>query len=149
MNETVNGSPQLRSIDGKYLFNLDQPLMILGRDAGCEIIIDSNRISRHHCALAVMRDFRVFARDLNSTNGTRHNDRFVDSFELKDGDILRIADLNLVFVWPIDLVQRETGERTLLPAGELLTKAVPIIAVSKDHVEIADVPDHFVVKKTK
>jgi pSer/pThr/pTyr-binding forkhead associated (FHA) protein len=71
---------------------LDRPLTLLGRDPGCDALLDSPRVSRQHCCLAVLCD-RVDVRDLKSTNGTRINGQRIQSGQLRPGDELEIAEL--------------------------------------------------------
>jgi pSer/pThr/pTyr-binding forkhead associated (FHA) protein len=71
---------------------LDRPLTLLGRDPGCDVLLDSPRVSRRHCCLAVSRD-GVEVRDLESTNGTRINGQRIQVGQLRPGDELAIAGL--------------------------------------------------------
>jgi len=51
---------------------LKRDISVLGRTAGCDILIDHESLSRRHAVL-VMTDGLVVARDLITTNGTRVN----------------------------------------------------------------------------
>lgn len=82
----------LVSLDGKGDIPLQGLLTIVGRHRGCEVRLDSSRVSRRHCCLAVDRD-EVIVRDLGSTNGTWLNGERVDEGILRDGDELSIAHL--------------------------------------------------------
>jgi pSer/pThr/pTyr-binding forkhead associated (FHA) protein len=70
---------------------LDASKFLIGRDSDCNLILDSPLVSRFHCPVTV-KDHRVYARDLHSTNGTGlNNGRLVDEQLLHDGDILWLA----------------------------------------------------------
>ncbi len=68
---------------------------IIGRQSGLDLHIHSNNVSRHHAEILEM-DGRLILRDLNSTNGSfiNHNPVHGDA-QLKAGDILHIADVEL------------------------------------------------------
>jgi anti-anti-sigma factor len=67
---------------------------LIGRDKTCQLRPASSMISQRHCAL-VVRDSRVFVRDLGSTNGTFLNDECIrDEYELRHGDWLRLGPLD-------------------------------------------------------
>lgn len=51
---------------------LKRDISVLGRTAGCDILIDHESLSRRHAVL-VMTDGLVVVRDLITTNGTRVN----------------------------------------------------------------------------
>ncbi|MCE0484636.1 MAG: FHA domain-containing protein [Methylacidiphilales bacterium] len=54
---------------------------VMGREATCDIYIDSNQVSRRHCLLQVT-DRGILVKDLDSTNGT-----FVNGIPMTDGYI--------------------------------------------------------------
>jgi diguanylate cyclase (GGDEF)-like protein len=73
-------------------FPLGSGRMVIGREAGCDILIEDQSVSRRHAAIQPDGDsYSVF--DLQSTNGTYINDRPVDESKLKDGDHLRIGNV--------------------------------------------------------
>ena len=60
---------------------------ILGRDEACDLVIENTQISRRHCLLDVtVRG--LFVRDLDSTNGTFVNGRFIHEGYVNAGDRL-------------------------------------------------------------
>jgi pSer/pThr/pTyr-binding forkhead associated (FHA) protein len=81
---------RLESLDGRGTISLDRPLTLVGRHPGCDVRLDSPRISRHHCCLALACDV-VEVRDLGSTNGTRINGLRVEGGQLRPGDELAIG----------------------------------------------------------
>lgn len=70
---------------------------VLGRSNGSTIILTDSNISRRHL-LIQKQDSHFLATDLNSTNGTEiNNKKITDTYQLMDGDKIRIADTVLKF----------------------------------------------------
>jgi predicted component of type VI protein secretion system len=84
--------PRLISLDGRDHILLDLVLVVVGRHPDSDAMIDSSRVSRKHCCLAIDRD-GVLVRDLNSRNGTRVNGRRIKVGLIRPGDELGIAHL--------------------------------------------------------
>ncbi len=68
----------------------DRPILLIGRHEECDIAIDSRRISRKHCLLALLSD-SVIVRDLGSTNGVMVNGKRVTEARVLLGDELSIG----------------------------------------------------------
>jgi pSer/pThr/pTyr-binding forkhead associated (FHA) protein len=83
---------RLISLDGRDHILLDLVLIVVGRHPDSDARIDSSRVSRKHCCLAIDRD-GVLVRDLNSRNGTRVNGRKIKVSLIRPGDELSIAHL--------------------------------------------------------
>jgi pSer/pThr/pTyr-binding forkhead associated (FHA) protein len=64
--------------------------VVIGRHPGCDVRLDSLRVSRYHCCLTGDAG-GVMVRDLGSTNGVRINGQRVTSGRLKPGDTLAIG----------------------------------------------------------
>ncbi len=78
-------------------FVLKNGVNLVGRDESCDIMIDSNHISRNHISCVVSRD-RVVIQDLNSRNGTFVNGlRVKNSVEIKNGDVISLGKYTMVF----------------------------------------------------
>jgi predicted component of type VI protein secretion system len=71
---------------------LQRPVLLIGRHLECDVRINSPKVSRRHCCLAMAYD-RVLIRDLGSRNGVRVNGRTVDESRLYDGDELAIGPI--------------------------------------------------------
>ncbi len=59
--------------------------------------LDDKEVSRRHARLS-MKDGRTYIEDLNSTNGTRVNERVINPFEVREissGDMVKIGQLEL------------------------------------------------------
>jgi pSer/pThr/pTyr-binding forkhead associated (FHA) protein len=77
---------RLVSLSGHLDINLVGILTVVGRNPDCDVRVDSSRVSRRHCCLALGHD-EVVVRDLSSTNGT-----WINGHRLKSGDALRHGD---------------------------------------------------------
>jgi pSer/pThr/pTyr-binding forkhead associated (FHA) protein len=64
-----------------FKLKLKKVTNVLGREATCDIYVESNQVSRRHCLLQVT-DRGIMVKDLESTNGT-----FVNGNPLSDGYI--------------------------------------------------------------
>jgi len=71
---------------------LQRPVLLVGRHIECDVRLDSPKISRRHCCLAMAYD-RVLIRDLGSRNGVRLNGRVVEEARLHCGDELAIGPI--------------------------------------------------------
>jgi pSer/pThr/pTyr-binding forkhead associated (FHA) protein len=72
--------------------DLQRPVLLIGRHAECDVRIDSPKISRRHCCVALAYD-RIVIRDLGSRNGIRVNGRAVDEQGLRPGDEVAIGHI--------------------------------------------------------
>lgn len=82
----------LVSLNGMPDLALGDAVMVVGRHRKCEIRLDSSRVSRRHCCLAVIGG-EIVVRDLGSTNGTFLNGLPIEVGVLRPGDVLAIAHL--------------------------------------------------------
>jgi pSer/pThr/pTyr-binding forkhead associated (FHA) protein len=75
-------------------FQIPRGKFILGREADCHLVLDSNSASRHHCVL-LLDEYTLRIRDLASKNGTFVNRDQTRTGEriLVSGDTVRVADL--------------------------------------------------------
>ena len=73
---------------------VDKPILLIGRNSDCDIIIESSaKISRQHCCVSRVDD-RCIVRDLESMNGVWVNgERVTVSTDLFPGDELMIGDV--------------------------------------------------------
>jgi pSer/pThr/pTyr-binding forkhead associated (FHA) protein len=82
---------QLLSLaDGPSLL-LDKPVLLVGRHEECDIQLNSRKVSRKHCVIALVGEALV-VRDLGSTNGVRINGVRVADGTLHTGDELTIGN---------------------------------------------------------
>ncbi|MBK8480046.1 MAG: GGDEF domain-containing protein [Proteobacteria bacterium] len=78
-------------------YNLDAPVVIVGRSSKSDIQIDQDAVSRSHCKI-VNDGERVTVYDLGSTNGTYVNDRAIQEHVLTDGEHVKIGRAILKFL---------------------------------------------------
>ncbi|MGO9956485.1 MAG: FHA domain-containing protein [Solirubrobacteraceae bacterium] len=71
-----------------------QTEMLVGRDDGCDVVLPNVAVSRRHARL-LFRDGRWIIQDLDSTNGTAVNGRWVGRCELRPGDDILLGDEHL------------------------------------------------------
>jgi pSer/pThr/pTyr-binding forkhead associated (FHA) protein len=84
---------RLRSLTDQLDIDLAKILTVIGRHRDCDFRVDSSRVSRRHCCIALSSD-EVVVRDLSSRNGTWINGRPITAAtELRHGDELGIAHL--------------------------------------------------------
>jgi EAL domain-containing protein (putative c-di-GMP-specific phosphodiesterase class I) len=86
----------------------------IGRGESADLRIESSRVSREHAAIECV-DRRYLVRDLNSTNGTFINGQPVRESPLEDGDMIRVADIELTF--GIRASGRSRGAATMVMQG--------------------------------
>lgn len=81
-------------------FTLRPGLLVIGRAATVDIVVDDPHLSRRHAVVRVEGGL-VTVNDLGSTNGTWLNDRRIDAVEaLTDGDVVRVGRTELRFFDP-------------------------------------------------
>ncbi|GIW81750.1 MAG: GGDEF domain-containing protein [Gemmatales bacterium] len=73
-------------------YTLDEKIIVIGRDPGCDIQLDHASVSRRHAEIRTGSTGKHYVVDLKSTNGTYINDNKATIRTLKDGDNLRIGD---------------------------------------------------------
>jgi hypothetical protein len=73
-------------------FDLDKPIITIGREAGSDIVLEDPQVSRHHARLTLQAGVYV-VEDLGSTNGTFINEqRLTGTRPINPGDVLRLGD---------------------------------------------------------
>lgn len=70
--------------------------LVLGRVAGCDVVIDDTKCSRRHARLVVQGGV-VEIEDLQSSNGTLLNGKPVQKRVLRDGDEIQIGQTTLTY----------------------------------------------------
>lgn len=90
---TIRQGPRLDQV-----FELDQDVIALGREAGNDLIIEDPQVSRRHARLTRQGGSYVIE-DLGSTNGTFVNgSRVTVPVLLADGDLIGLADTVVIAV---------------------------------------------------
>src|SRR3954452_14212648 len=99
---------QLVSLTEDPSILLDKPILLIGRDPECDIQVDSRKVSRRHCCIALVDDYLV-VRDLGSTNGIRINGVRVVEGRLRDSDELTIGAHRYRVSWDGSSIENGKG----------------------------------------
>jgi len=79
------------------VYNLDLPIIRIGREMGLEVVIDNVAVSRHQAEIR-LQDQQWFVRDLGSGNGTLLNGRALAGMApIKRGDEISVGKFSLFF----------------------------------------------------
>lgn len=76
---------------------LEPGLNRIGREASLEICLDEEGVSRRHAEIFVDEYEVVTLTDLDSTNGTLVNDGIITRTALREGDRIRVGEVELRF----------------------------------------------------
>lgn len=81
----------------KQIFSLEyKEKYLIGRDKECDAVIDKITVSRKHAEIFRRGDETVIL-DLGSRNGTEINGRNIQEAVLKDGDVINLGDVRIVW----------------------------------------------------
>src|SRR5689334_20512273 len=73
------------------------PIVDIGRDPSCKIMLEEQGVSRRHSIIQQMED-GIYISDLSSTNGTYvNNTKITKEHLLKTGDRVEIGSVKFVF----------------------------------------------------
>jgi hypothetical protein len=78
-------------------FEICQPLVVVGRDPGCDLRVDLPTVSKRHFQLTYSANNEYWAKDLGSSNGLYVNGQKVQQCKLKHGDFVQAGELVLNF----------------------------------------------------
>jgi diguanylate cyclase (GGDEF)-like protein len=116
--ERVRRTPTLTQVSGPergafVCIELSNRALFMGRDDGCDMVLDDPSVSRRHSRVYVDatpgRSTCVVIQDLGSTNGTLVNGKEVQRVRLKHGDRVHVGDVLLRFEMldPVDIAYRD------------------------------------------
>lgn len=83
-------------IDGSRHFPLKTPLVTIGRRLDNQLVLEDAHVSRQHAQLKA-RGGRYRLYDLDSTVGTRVNGNSINDWVLQPGDVVSIANVQLIY----------------------------------------------------
>jgi pSer/pThr/pTyr-binding forkhead associated (FHA) protein len=89
----VRTTPRLVVISGPLAnrtFDLEEPLVSIGRESSTDIRLDDPFVSRHHCVIRNEGD-RHLIEDLNSANGNFVDGERVKASPLKEDSLIQIG----------------------------------------------------------
>jgi predicted component of type VI protein secretion system len=79
------------------VYDIDQPVIRVGREMGLEVVIDNVAVSRHQAEIRLQEE-QWFVRDLGSGNGTMLNGRALSGMvPIKRGDEISFGKFSLFF----------------------------------------------------
>jgi pSer/pThr/pTyr-binding forkhead associated (FHA) protein len=101
MNPEPAGQEQIPTgaflvVEGRRHFPLKKALIAIGRSPDNDLLLGDPHVSRRHAQLRV-RDGRYVVFDLDSTTGTRVNGQLVREKTLEPGDVIALANVDLIY----------------------------------------------------
>jgi pSer/pThr/pTyr-binding forkhead associated (FHA) protein len=91
----------LVSGEDRRVIPLDREVVNVGRSRQNHVILDDQRVSRHHAQLR-LRFGRYTLYDLDSRSGTLVNGQPVQEWVLQPGDVIALGDVNLIYTEDTD-----------------------------------------------
>lgn len=88
--------PAFLIVEGKRAISLERSITTIGRKPDNHIVINDQHVSRYHVQIHKINDSFVLM-DLESTVGTSINGKKVSQAFLKDGDVISIGGVPLLF----------------------------------------------------
>ena len=102
---------EMQSPTGFRRVELAMDTVTVGRLPDNTLVLADEKASRHHCVIEPWEGgFRV--RDLNSSNGTRLNDKKIAVEMLDNGDVVKIGSTELRFIDPEQQVPNKNRRKT-------------------------------------
>lgn len=83
-------------VDGKRAVSLERPMTSIGRMSDNHIPLKNQHVSRYHAQIRNIKGSFVLM-DLESTVGTSVNGKKVKQAFLKDGDVISVGGIPLIF----------------------------------------------------
>lgn len=95
--------------DGKVIeLTKDVRKILIGRGEECDLVLPHKSVSRTHAEVSQDWGGEITISDLNSTNGTLVNDRFIKTnYRLKDRDYITLGTVRLIFLDPRDTSSKQ------------------------------------------
>lgn len=113
-------------------------IVTIGRDAGCDIVLDDKKASRNHAMLRQLGNGDYYLIDEGSSNGCYVNGKLITAPTLlKDADCLGIGETELVFHQ-----ETESGKGGVENAGEDTVVVAPTGDIRKFTILVADIRDY-------
>jgi hypothetical protein len=95
--------------------------LVVGREEGCDLVLDDEKASRRHCALTLNPDGTATLEDLGSSNGTfLDGRRITEPVTLRGGEELRIGSTTMRVRG-----ERATARATVIGAPATVASATP------------------------
>jgi len=105
---------------------LDEAVITLGRDKGCQVVLAQQAVSRNHARIS-QEGSLFFLEDLGSAYGTQVNGKPLPKGEkhrLRNGDVIVIAQFDVKFTHVADVPMNVGSEKTSFVARSLVKDAM-------------------------
>ncbi len=99
----------IRGADQGSRYNLNEPIMRLGRDPNSAIQIHDTEVSRQHAEIRRVADSYALI-DLNSSNGTYVNGQRVRQHQLNSGDQVQVGSTLMLYTGPAEESQEDLAK---------------------------------------
>lgn len=118
-------------------FEIKENTILVGRHQGCDLILQSSKISRRHAAFH-LKDQQLWLEDLQSSNGTRINEIQIDRLtQLESGDVIQFADLDFKVSFVDDATTHENLDNENKPTD--LSEGHSVVGSNSQNKEQDDV----------
>jgi pSer/pThr/pTyr-binding forkhead associated (FHA) protein len=107
-------------LEGSRYVALDRSVVNLGRRRDNTIVVDDVRVSRQHCQLR-FRFGHFVLYDLGSRGGTFVNHRRVTECVLRNGDVISLAGVTLVY-----MIEEPPADEAPRGAGDTQVRSQPV-----------------------
>ncbi|RKH48780.1 FHA domain-containing protein, partial [Corallococcus llansteffanensis] len=117
---TVTQRSEAGGASGKEVV-LDDPIITLGRDKTCQVVLPQQAVSRNHARIS-QEGTLYFLEDLGSAYGTKVNGKALPQGEkelLRNGDIIAIAQFDVRFDKVVEVQQDVSDKTSFLARGKL------------------------------
>lgn len=114
----------LSETDKGQTFPLTNKAYLCGRSTSNIISFKDPTVSSTHCEFVKTDSNTYLVRDLDSTNGTKINGISIKSLELKNGDIIRLGRIELLYSLDSDF-QTSTETKTIIDLSRI-TDSMPL-----------------------
>lgn len=83
-------------VDGNRAVSLERPVTSIGRKSDNHIVVKNQHVSRYHAQIRNVKGSYVLM-DLDSTVGTSVNGKKIKQAFLKEGDVISVGGIPLIF----------------------------------------------------
>ncbi len=87
--------------------SLGRKLVLLGRAPDSTVVLRRPSVSRRHACLTILNN-QVWIKNLSSTNKTYVNAQSIENYPLRDGDVIRIGDFLVLFIYENTMAHKKT-----------------------------------------
>ena len=103
-------------------FELDRPMLSIGRDASCTVQLNDTEVSRKHSELRISDESAAIT-DLSSSNGTFLNGKRIDQAPLTSGDRIQLGRTLMIYTESpsvseianqVDIVRATAGDSQII-----------------------------------